>query len=150
MRRTLTVLGLAVSVLALTTSSVFAGNAHIVGTPKVTVVGNSIVISAKVAGLGNVDFANLSLTGELQVSARCYTRSGNTPQAANKQETTSVSQSGTFPVRNGSTTASFTIAPASTLNCPGGQRVVIESASGTLTLRGEDGSAIGTIEVSYP
>jgi hypothetical protein len=73
------------------------------------------------------------------VSSRCYTKSGNKPQAANKQETLSVNQSGTFPVSHGQTTGSFTVTPLSTLKCPGGQRVVIESVSYDLTLNGPGG-----------
>jgi hypothetical protein len=73
------------------------------------------------------------------VSSRCYTKSGNKPQAANKQETLNVSQTGSFPVRGGQTTGSFTVTPLSTLTCPGGQHVVIESVSYDLTLSGPGG-----------
>jgi len=72
----------------------------------------------------------------VSVSSRCYTKSGNTPQAANKQETISVSKTGTFPVRNGRTNVSFTVTPLSTLKCPGGQHVVIEAISYDLHLTG--------------
>jgi hypothetical protein len=68
------------------------------------------------------------------VSSRCYTKSGNKPQAANKQESISVDQTGTFPVRNGRTNATFTATPLSTLTCPGGQHVVMESATYNLDL----------------
>jgi hypothetical protein len=40
----------------------------------------------------------------------------------------------TFPVRNGSANPTFTISPLSTLQCPRGQRVVIESVSYDLDL----------------
>lgn len=49
------------------------------------------------------------------------------PQADNKQETITVNQFGTFPVRNGRANVSFTVTPLSTLTCPGNQVVVIES-----------------------
>ena len=45
---------------------------------------------------------------------------------------------GTFPVRNGQTTGSLTIAPISTLTCTGNQHVVILSAAFDLTLTGDD------------
>jgi hypothetical protein len=87
-----------------------------------------------VAGLGNVPSATFSLQGPVTVSSRCYTKSGNKPQAANKQETINVSQTQTFAVRNGRTNATFTVTPLSTLDCPGGQRVVIESVTYDLDL----------------
>jgi hypothetical protein len=81
-----------------------------------------------------VPSATFSLVGTIDVSSRCYTRSGNKPQAANKQETISVSQTETFAVRNGRTNATFTVSPLSTLDCPPGQIVRIESVSYDLDL----------------
>ena len=120
--------------LLLTTTTALAANPHIVGSPSTTVSGNSITFSASVAGLGNVPSATFSLVGTIDVSSRCYTRSGNKPQAANKQETISVNQTETFPVRNGRTNATFTVSPLSTLDCPPGQVVRIESVTYDLDL----------------
>ncbi|HEX8105300.1 MAG TPA: hypothetical protein VF533_21965 [Solirubrobacteraceae bacterium] len=115
-----------------------AASAHFIGTPTATVSGNTLTVTASVAGLGNATGANFSLTGAVTVNSRCYTKSGNKPQAANKQETLNVNQSATFPVRNGRTNVTFTVSPLSMLTCPGGQRVVIESVSYSgLTLSGE-------------
>jgi hypothetical protein len=111
-----------------------AANPHQVGSTSVTVSGNSLTISAKIAGLGNVATATFDLGGTIDVSSRCYTKSGNKPQAANKQETISVSETGTFPVRNGTATPTFTVTPLSTLSCPPGQIVVIESVTYDLTI----------------
>jgi hypothetical protein len=44
-----------------------------------------------------------------------------------------------FDVRNGQTTGSFTVTPLSTLTCPPGQKVVIESITYNLTLSGPGG-----------
>ena len=115
-------------------ASVSAASPHQVGSTQVSVSGNSLTISASIAGLGNVESVTLDLDGTIDVSSRCYTRSGNKPQAANKQETINVDTSGTFPVRNGRTNATFTVSPISTLQCPPGQRVVIESFSFDLTI----------------
>jgi hypothetical protein len=93
-----------------------------------------LILSASVAGLGNVETATFSLEGTVDVSSRCYTKSGNKPQAANKQETISVNQTETFDVRNGRTNATFTVTPLSTLKCPPGQKVVIESVTYNLDL----------------
>lgn len=132
--------GIALAVLAalvVTVGAALAANAHFIGTPQVTQTSNSIVITASVAGLGNAEGATFSLTGDVNVSSRCYTRSGNKPQAANKQENIAVNSTETFPVRNGRTDVEFTISPLSTLTCPRGQRVVIESVTYDLTLSGE-------------
>jgi hypothetical protein len=120
--------------LLIAATSVSAANAHVVGSPSTSVSGNSITFSASVAGLGNVPSATFSLEGTIDVSSRCYTRSGNKPQAANKQETINVSSTETFAVRNGRTNATFTVSPLSTLDCPPGQRVVIESVTYDLDL----------------
>jgi hypothetical protein len=124
----------ALAIVAVGATSVFAASPHIVGSPSVTVSGNTLTISASVAGLGSVSTVDLSLTGSVDVSSRCYTKSGTTPQAANKQETVTVDQTGSFPVRNGRTNATFTVSPLSTLTCPRGQHVVIESFTYSLDL----------------
>lgn len=69
--------------------------------------------------------------------SRCYNRGGNKPQADNKQESMAVSEAGTFPVRNARTNVEFSVAPMSTLTCPGNQVVVIEAISYDLTLNAE-------------
>ena len=120
-------------------SSAVAASPHFIGTPSVTVGSDSLVVNFKAAGLGNSSTVDFALNGSVAVSSRCYTKSGNKPQAANKQETIAVSQSETFDVRNGQTTGSFTVTPLSTLTCPKGQRVVVESVSYDLTLSGPGG-----------
>ena len=114
-----------------------AANPHFIGTPTISKSGNTLTVNFKAAGLGNVPSANFSLTGSVNVFSRCYTKSGNKPQAANKQERIAVNQTKTFPVRNGQTTGSFTVTATSTLQCPNGQRVVIESFTYDLTLSGQ-------------
>jgi hypothetical protein len=109
---------------------------HFVGTPSINESGNSLVVTFKAAGLGNVPTANFTLTGTVNVFSRCYNKGGNKPQADNKQETIAVNDSEPFPVSNGQTTGSFTITPLSTLTCPGNQVVKIESVSYDLTLSG--------------
>jgi hypothetical protein len=116
--------------LMVVAGAAWAANPHWIGTPSSTVSGDTFTASFKAAGLGNVETADFTLSGEAVVSSRCYTKSGNKPQAANKQETTSLSTSETFPVRNGQTTGSLTVtAPAPTLECPPGQKVVTESVT---------------------
>ena len=114
-----------------------AASPHQVGQTQVSQSGNSLTISASIAGLGNVPSATFDLDGTVDVFSRCYNRGGNKPQADNKQETIDVDATGTFPVRNGRTNVTFTVTPLSTLTCPGNQIVVIESFSYDLTISGE-------------
>ena len=134
MKRAFVLVTAVLATMLMGSTAALAGNAHVVGSPSVTVSGNTLTYSASVAGLGNVPTVTMSLEGTVTVSSRCYTRKGNTPQAANKQETINVSEPETFPVRNGRTNATFTVTPLSTLTCPGGQRVVIESVTYDLAL----------------
>ena len=119
-------------------SPALADSPHYVKGPTATVDGNSLVVSWKAAGLGNtvtsVDFA---LTGTVTTTSQCFTKSGNPVNGVPKTETIGVNATGTFPVRNGQTTGSLTIAPISTLQCTGNQQARILSASFDLTLTGD-------------
>jgi hypothetical protein len=126
-----------VASLGLIAGPALAANPHVVKGPDVSVSDTSLIVTASIAGLGNVDEANFRLDGTVEVFSRCYNKGGNKPQADNKQETITVAESETFPVRNGRTNVSFTITPLSTLTCPGNQRVVIESLTWDLVLSGE-------------
>ena len=136
MRRGMIVVTTVLATMAMATAA-WADSPHFIGTPTATVSGNSLNISASVAGLGTADNAQFSLDGTVNVFSRCYNKGGNKPQADNKQETINVSQDKDFPVRNGRTNISFTVTPLSTLTCPGNQVVVVESVSYNLTLSGE-------------
>jgi hypothetical protein len=139
LKRSLFVTLAAFFALTLGASAALADNPHFIGTPTATVSGNTLTVNFKAAGLGTGDYADFTLTGSVDVFSRCYNKGGNKPQADNKQETISVNQAGTFPVRGGQTTGSFTVTPLSTLTCPGNQVVVIESVSYDLTLTGPGG-----------
>jgi hypothetical protein len=142
-RRTLFSSIAAVAIIAVGATSAFAASPHIVGSPSVDVSGNTLTVTASVAGLGSVSTVDLTLSGTVDVNSRCYTKSGNKPQAANKQETLTVGSTDTFDVRNGRTNATFTVSPVSTLQCPKGQRVVIESFTYDLAIVYE-GETLGT------
>ena len=130
MRRGLMIGAAAFAAVALAATPVLAANPHWIGTPTKTVSGNTLTVSFKAAGLGNVPTADFTLSATATTFSRCYTKSNNKPQAANKRETSSLSTTQTFPVRNGQTTGKLTLtAPPSTLECPPGQKVVVESVS---------------------
>jgi hypothetical protein len=138
MKRSFSIMAFALTVvLFLGAAPAQAANAHLVKGPDVTISGNSLTVTASIAGLGNVPSANFSLTGDVEVFSQCYNKGGKNPAADNKQETIAVDQNGTFPVRNGRTNVSFTVTPLSTLDCPGNQVVIIESVSFDLVLSGE-------------
>lgn len=132
----LAILFVALLAAAVAASAALAANGHWVSGPNVSVSNNTLTISGKAAGLGNtVNSTDFSLNGTVDVNSRCYTKSNNTPQADNKQESINVDQDNVpFAVRNGSVNVLFTITPLSTLSCPRGQRVVVESLSYDLNL----------------
>ena len=144
MKRSLIVATAVLATLLMGSTAALADSPHVIGSTSTTVSGNSITFSASVAGLGNATTATFDWDGTVDVSSRCYTKSGNKPQAANKQETINVDQTTTSSVdRNGRATASLTISPLSTLTCPGGQHVVIESVTYDITLSFQ-GDALAT------
>jgi hypothetical protein len=120
-------------------SPALADSPHYVQGPTATVSGNSLTVSWKAAGLGNtVTSVGFALTGTINTTSQCFTKSGNPVNGVPKSETINVNATGTFPVRNGQTTGSLTVSPISTLQCTGNQHVVILSASFDLTLTGDD------------
>jgi hypothetical protein len=83
--------------------------AHFVGDPTISISGNQLSVSGKVAGLGNVDQIDVRVTADVV----CVNPATNKPKAANKQ---SVGAEGQFPVQNGkadfSLTATATFQPS--------------------------------------
>jgi hypothetical protein len=102
-RRSSIVLAAVVSVLALSVTAALAlSNAHFVGTPTATRDGNTLTVSGKVAGLGNVAEIHVEVSG----FAVCINNGGKHPKAENK---TAFDAEGDFPVQNGKALFSFTI-----------------------------------------
>lgn len=125
------------------TSPALADSPHYITGPTATVSGNSLTVSWKAAGLGNtVTSVDFNLSGTINTTSQCYTKSGNPVNGVPKSETIQVDTSGTFPVRNGQTTGSLTVSPISTLSCTGNQEVRILSASYDLTLTGDSLPAV--------
>jgi len=80
--------------VALLGALVLAGNAHFVGAPTLTIAGDTVTASGKVAGLGNVPQIHVVLSGD----AACVNGGGNHPKAGNKE---AFAAEGDFPVQNG-------------------------------------------------
>ena len=98
--------------------------------------GSSLTCTFKEAGLGNLGFSSIKETCSATATAiyECVNNGGNHPQAANKETVTApVTGSGLFPIRNGQTTGTITVAapgPGS-FSCPGGQTLVLFSVAYT-------------------
>lgn len=87
--------------LALGAQVAFAGNAHFVGTPKISRSGDALTVSGKVAGLGNETQINVAVTADVA----CINPGNNEPKAENKHD---LIAEGTFPVQNGKANFSVT------------------------------------------
>jgi hypothetical protein len=92
------------AIAALATSALAVSNAHFVGTPTVTRNDNTLTVSGKVAGLGDVDEITVAISGD----ALCINPGSNHPKATNKA---GVSGGATVPVQNGKANFSVTTDP---------------------------------------
>jgi len=98
-----------------------------------TLSGASLVVSFREVGLGEGD-VTVTATAEATADYACLNNGGQFPNDPRKQSVSGpVSATGVFPVaRNGHIEGSLTVAPpASTLDCPNGQSVVMTSVSFT-------------------
>jgi len=82
------------ALLVLLAVPAMAGSAHFVGTPQMTISGDLLAVSGKVAGLGNVPQIHVVLSAD----AACVNRGGQNPEAENKD---TFMVEGDFPVQNG-------------------------------------------------
>jgi hypothetical protein len=98
--RKIGIMAAVLTMLVLTVSMVAAGNAHFVGTPTITTSGNTVTVSGKIAGLGNIDQIHVAFTAD----AQCVNPGSHKPSAGNKQ---SVGGGGDSPVQNGKAEFSF-------------------------------------------
>jgi hypothetical protein len=117
-RRMLFIFALPVMLLAtlvLGSSAALADSPHFIseGTASITSTGAYHVSNFKEAGLGNtVSTESITLSATATATYACVNGGGNHPKASNKQSVTSpVSNTGSFPVRNGSTTGSLSVGP---------------------------------------
>jgi hypothetical protein len=102
MKRSIIVATAVFATLLLSSTAALAGSAHFVGTPKVTQSGDSLLVSGKVAGLGNETQIHVVASAQ----AACLNPGQQFPQAANKQ---TFSAEGDFPVQNGKANFSLTL-----------------------------------------
>jgi hypothetical protein len=123
---------LAVSALLLMASAALAvSNAHFVGTPTATRTDDTLLISGKVAGLGDVDVITVTISGD----ALCINPGAKHPKAANKAD---VAGGADVPVQNGK--ANFSVPASATFqpSCSPPMTVVFENV--TVTVTADDGT----------
>jgi hypothetical protein len=105
-----------------------AQNAHFLRAVNQGISDSTDTITFKIAGLGSAVTTTVTAEAEAAALYACQNNGGNFPSDPKKQEETgTVSASGEFTSgKNGSITGGLTLsAPASTLNCPGGQTEVL-------------------------
>jgi hypothetical protein len=93
---------IAIFTALLAATALAVSNAHFVGTPTATRDDDTLTVSGKVAGLGDVDVITVTVTGDVA----CINPGSHHPQAANKE---SFSESEDVPVQNGKALFSQTI-----------------------------------------
>jgi hypothetical protein len=148
LRVTVAIVAAAVGVLALGATAAMADSPHFLkATASVDSSGN-LVCTFKEAGLGTtVSTTNITCSADATAVYACINGGGNHPKATNKETVNGpVSGGGAFPVRNGQTTGSITVAPpdAGDFSCPNGQNLVLASVCyAGVTLTGEGGDTIG-------
>jgi len=106
----------------------------------------NLVCTFKEAGLGNtLTTADISCTADATAVYQCFNNGGHHPKAGNKETVSAqVGNSGTFPVRNGQTTGSITVAPPGpgSFSCPSGQTLFLQSVTyNNIVLSGEGATA---------
>jgi hypothetical protein len=109
----------------------------------------ALSVSFKEVGLGNtVSTEQVTLTvATATADYQCFNNGGNHPKAGNKETvSTSLTTTGTFPVRNGQTTGSISAGPPSqgAFACPSGQSLFLQSVTYSgITVSGSAGDSLG-------
>jgi hypothetical protein len=135
MRRIAFVLISAVFGVVLAATSALADSPHFLfADNSVSTSTGALTTSFKDAGLGTgTTSIQITLTVNNATAVyQCFNNGGNHPKAGNKETvSTSLTTSGTFPVRNGQVTASLTVGPPGpgSFACPSGQTLFLQSAS---------------------
>jgi hypothetical protein len=136
MKRFIIVATAVLTTLLLSSTAALAGSAHFVKTPKVTQSGDSLIVTGKVAGLGNETQINVEVSAE----AACLNRGEQFPQAENKE---TFSTEGDFPVQNGKANFSLTLTATFSPKCSPPMTVVWGPV--TITVSGESFTSFSTI-----
>jgi hypothetical protein len=110
-----------------------AGSAHFVGAPQFTISDSQVLVTGKVAGLGNIPQIHVVATGD----AACINNGGNHPQAGNKE---SFSSEGDFPVQNGKSLFSLVLTATFQPECS--PPMIVAWSNLSVTVTADDGTFI--------
>jgi hypothetical protein len=139
MKRHVLLLGIAaVAMLTLAGVALATSNAHFVGTPTASRDGNTLTVSGKVAGLGDVDVITVTVSAD----AQCVNPGSNKPKAANKQ---SFSSTENVPVQNGKANFSRPLTATFSPDCTPPMTVVFSNV--TVLVTAVDGTRL---EYTFP
>jgi hypothetical protein len=130
-------LATALAAIVLAAGPALAASPHFIseGTASLTSTGAYNVANFKEAGLGTtVPTESITLSATATATYACINGGGKHPSATNKETVTApISNTGSFPVRNGSTTGSISAGPPGpgSFTCPSGQELVLAFVSYT-------------------
>jgi hypothetical protein len=132
MRRHAVLLGVAaVAVLTIVGSALAVSNAHFVGNPTASRSGNTLTVSGKVAGLGQVEVITVTVSAD----AQCVNPGSNKPKASNKQ---SISSTADVPVQNGKAIFSLDLTATFQPDCT--PPMTVEFSNVVVTVTAADGT----------
>ncbi|MPZ01014.1 MAG: hypothetical protein GEU97_24225 [Actinophytocola sp.] len=121
---------LLLGIAVLTAPAAQAGKAHFIKNAfEVSRSGDSLTVSGKEAGLGNLDQVHIVV----EATAACVNPGGNRPQAANKQ---TVAAGDDFPVQNGKADFTLTVTADFQPRCSPPMSVVFSDITVTDTTNG--------------
>jgi hypothetical protein len=124
-----------VGAVAAISTIAFAANPHFIqASASGPDAAGNLSVNFKIAGLGDNETITVTASANATAVYACQNNGGNFPSDPKKQTVSGpVTASGQFTSgQNGQITGSLTLMPpASTLTCPGGQRVVLASVSYT-------------------
>jgi hypothetical protein len=144
MRRMLIAFVAVLAAAALAVPAALADSPHFIKASASIDNAGNLVCTFKEAGLGTtVSTEAVTCSADASADYACINGGDNHPKAANKATVSGpVSGGGNFPVRNGSTTGSITVAPPGPgdFSCPNGQTLVLAAVSYTnIVLAGSAG-----------
>jgi hypothetical protein len=150
MRRMLFVLAAVFATAAVAVPVALADSPHFLfANSSISSTTGALTVDFKEVGLGTgTTSVTITLTVENATAVyQCFNNGGNHPKAGNKETvSTSLQASGTFPVRNGQTTASLSVGPPSQgdFTCPSGQSLFLQSVTYSgITVSDAFGNSLG-------
>jgi hypothetical protein len=127
-----------VAALTVTGLALAVSNAHFVGSPTASRTGNTLTVSGKVAGLGDVEVITVTVSAD----AQCVNPGSNKPKASNKQ---SISSTSDIPVQNGKAIFSQSLTATFQPDCT--PPMTVEFSNVVVTVTAADGTFL---QQSFP